>query len=66
MNIYIKLLIGWIVWTVGAIMYTWAAHWVPGTDSGIGMTGPEFIYGLMAGAYFFGVPVLVGIWIYDD
>jgi hypothetical protein len=66
MIIAYKLLVGWIVWTAGAVLY---AHLTTNYVAPNGLTGEnmvEFVYASMAATYLLGIPVLTGIWVGAD
>lgn len=63
MNKLSKAITGWFVWTIGAIVYAHLTYNAAPPVVGE-MTAIEFVYGSMMGAYFFGVPVLTGFWIF--
>ena len=62
-SIAIRVLIGWAVWTVGALTYAYHCTTYPNPEDKELFF--EIMLGFFAVAYFIGTPVLTGVWIHD-
>lgn len=65
-NNWVKLAIGWVIWTVGTFTYAVIIHYAPeGTYAGSG-SSIEVFASCMAVVYLIGVPILTVLWIYHS
>lgn len=63
MNRYVKIVIGWLTWTIGVISYAHLGTEFVNPDGTGGENLVEFAYGAMMASYLIGVPILTGIWL---
>ena len=64
MNKISKIAIGWIVWTVGALVYAHLCTNYPNPDKGEMFV--EAIYAMFSVVYLCGVPILTGLWVAEN
>jgi len=64
MNRWTKIAIGWLVWTIGTLLFAHLTTNAPGPETGTN-TVVEFAYGAFVACYLIGVPILTGLWMLE-